>query len=110
MKPTTTHEAREMCKLSGTLLQQIRVGPQKMWRRQFMTLQTSESGQGLCLYFYAESTGGILGAIGTTVRRKSGMKVDEDKSIPIKLKSELELEKGCEARALSPEDVGGKEN
>lgn len=109
MKPTTTSEAKLMCRLSGPLLHQVRVGPQKVWRRQFVTLDVSEN-QTLCLSFFIESTGGLIGSL----RRKSGLArlTTEDNEVPvaIKLKSEMEMEKGCEARELTKDDVSGKEN
>ena len=86
-------EAAELALVSGALFLPERVGPQKVWRSHFMALAPREEG-GLGLFTLSEMSGGMGGLWKNTQPR-------------LKVQSLLELEEGCEVRALDADDVPG---
>jgi hypothetical protein len=105
-------QVKEYSTIAGTLNQLVRVGPQKVWRRQYTALGPSESGRSLCLYFFSEGTasGGVFSLLRKTSSASYKDQVQEERPVPLKLKSELELEQGCEVRPLDPSDVPGNKD
>jgi hypothetical protein len=86
-------EAAQVALVSGALSVLERVGPQKVWRGHFMALgKRPEGGLGLYTFSDASALGGLW----------------KSSTPKIKVMQVLELEEGCEVRAMDPADVPGQ--